>query len=53
MAVVTNTFTRYNSIGIRESLSDIVENISPTSTPFLSNMSKKTTVRNTFFEWQT
>lgn len=53
MAIVTNTFTRYASKGIRESLSDIIENISPTSTPFLSNMTKSTSVSNTFFEWQT
>lgn len=30
MAVVTNTFTTYDAIGMREDLSDIVDMISPT-----------------------
>ena len=34
MAVVTNTFTTYAAIGMREDLSDIIDNISPTDTPF-------------------
>ena len=53
MAIVSNTFTRFSAIGIRESLQDVIFNISPDDTPFVSNMSKKRTVRNTFFEWQT
>ena len=52
MAIIANTSTRYSVTGIRESLSDIIYNISPSTTPFLSNLSKKRSVRNTFFEWQ-
>jgi len=29
MAIVTNTFTRYSAIGIREDLSNVIYNISP------------------------
>lgn len=53
MTIVTNTFTRYAAKGIREDLSNIIFNISPQTTPFVSNMTKKKTVKNTFFEWQT
>ncbi len=53
MAIVTNTFTRYSAIGIREDLSNIIYNISPETTPFVSNMSKRRSVKNTYFEWQT
>lgn len=47
----TSTDT-YDQIGIRESLSDIIYNISPEETPFFSNCAKMD-VDNTFFEWQT
>lgn len=30
MAILTNTFTTYGAIGIREDLSDIIDMISPT-----------------------
>ena len=53
MAIVTNTLTRYDAIGIREDLSNIIYNISPETTPFVSNMSKRRSVKNTYFEWQT
>ena len=49
MAIVTNTFTRYSDVGIREELADVIFNISPQSTPFVSNIGRET-VRNTFFE---
>ena len=52
MTIIANTFTRYASIGIREELSNIIYNISPEETPFMSNGGRET-VRNTFFEWQT
>ena len=51
MAVETNSFLKYDAVGIREQLSDVIHNISPRETPFLSN-AKKGTVQNTFFEWQ-
>ena len=53
MAIVTNTFTKYSAVGIREDLSNVIFNISPQTTPFISNMTKKKKVTNTFFEWQT
>ena len=52
MAIIANTFTRYSAVGIREELSNIIYNISPEETPFMSNGGRET-VRNTFFEWQT
>lgn len=52
MAVVTNTFTTYAAIGQREDLSDVIDMISPTDTPFYS-MLKKSKCSARFFEWQT
>ena len=40
MAQPTNTFDTYDSIGEREDLSDVIYNISPTDTPFLSSAAK-------------
>lgn len=52
MAILTNTFTTYGAKGIREDLSDVIANISPEDTPFLSNLGKGPKPGNTFFEWQ-
>jgi hypothetical protein len=52
MTVPTNTRTVYGAIGIREDLSNIIYNIAPTDTPFLSGCGRET-ADNTFFEWQT
>ena len=52
MAIATNTRTTYGAIGIREDLSNIIYNISPMETPFLSGAGKGT-CDNTLFEWQT
>ncbi len=52
MAIVSNTFTRYSSVGIREELSNVIKNISPEDTPFQSNI-RSENVSNTYFEWQT
>lgn len=52
MAVPTNTFTTYLSIGNREDLSDIIYNIDPTDTPFLSGCAKVKATAVTH-EWQT
>lgn len=51
MAIPTNTFETYDSIGIREDLADIIYNISPTETPFMSNVGKGSS-KGTFHEWQ-
>ena len=53
MAIVSNTFTKYDVVGLREDLADVIYNISPETTPFISNMTKRRQVTNTFFEWQT
>lgn len=52
MAIVTNTFTTYSAVGIREDLANTISNISPEETPFMSNVGSEN-VSNTFFEWQT
>ena len=38
MAIVTNTFTTYDAVGIREDLANTISNISPEETPFMSNV---------------
>lgn len=40
MATPSNTFTSYAAIGNREDLSDVIYNIAPTDTPFLSGIPK-------------
>ncbi len=52
MAAITNTYQRYTAIGVREDLSNIIYQISPTETPFLSSIGK-TKATNTLHEWQT
>lgn len=52
MAVPANTVQTYASVGIREDLSDMIYNISPTETPFFSAASK-VDVDATYTEWQT
>jgi hypothetical protein len=49
---LTNVFDSYDAIGIREELSDLISDISPTDTPFISNIGSEDT-GNTYFEWQT
>src|SRR3977135_3293100 len=51
MALPTNTFATYESIGNREDLSDVVYRIDPTETPFVSGIEKeKASAVN--HEWQ-
>ena len=52
MAQPTNTFDTYDSIGEREDLADVIYNISPTDTPFLSSAAK-TQATAVLHEWQT
>ncbi len=52
MALLTNARTTFSAIGIREDLSNIIYNISPMDTPFLSSCGRDT-CDNTLFEWQT
>lgn len=46
-------FKTYDATAIREDLSDVIYDISPTDTPFLSSITGKGSVSNTLFEWQT
>jgi PHD/YefM family antitoxin component YafN of YafNO toxin-antitoxin module len=51
MALISNTVTKYAVNGQREDLSDIIYNISPTDTPFMSSIGKsKATAVN--HEWE-
>jgi hypothetical protein len=52
MAQPTNTFDSYDAVGIKEDLSDIITNVSPEDTPFMTK-SGKSRARNTLHEWQT
>lgn len=51
-AAPTNTFLSTAAIGNREDLIDVITNIAPTATPFLSLCGKKTATA-TLHEWQT
>ena len=52
MATLATTFETYQAKGIREDLSDLIADISPTQTPFQSNIGSRS-AENTYFEWQT
>ena len=52
MTIVANTFTTYSAKGIREDLSNVITNIAPEETPFMSNIGRES-VTNTLFEYQT
>lgn len=52
MAQPTNTFDSYDSVGIREDLSDVIYDISPDETPFYSACSKGRATQS-YHEWQT
>jgi hypothetical protein len=52
MAVPSNTFQRSNKVSVRESLHDTISNISPTQTPFISNIGSGS-ANQTYEEWLT
>jgi hypothetical protein len=52
MAVPTDTTQTYGVVGRREDLTDVIHDISPTDTPFMSAIGKGK-ASNTFHEWQT
>lgn len=53
MAIATNTITRYDGYkSVRESLADVIYNISPVDVPMMSNIGREN-VKNTYFEHQT
>ena len=51
MALETGSFASYAAIGNREDLSDVIYDISPTETPFLSSI-PRTKASGTKHEWQ-
>lgn len=52
MAKVTNAFDTYTATSDREDLSNIIYNISPMQTPFMSSIGKRN-INNVVFDWQT
>ena len=52
MAAPTSTFLSYSAIGNREDLSDVIYNIAPTDTPFLTGI-PRTDATAVLHEWQT
>lgn len=52
MAVPSNTFQRHQAIGTREDLADVIYDVSPAETPFMSNVGK-TKASNVLHEHQT
>lgn len=52
MAVPTNTQQTYQTVGRREDLTDVIHDVSPTETVFMSNIGKGK-ASNTNHEWQT
>ena len=52
MAQPTNTFSSYDQVGIREDLTDVIHDVSPSDTPFYSSIAK-TKATSRYHEWQT
>lgn len=52
MAAPSNTLITYSAVGNREDLSDVIHDVSPTETPFLSSI-EKTKATSTKHEWLT
>lgn len=52
MAKVTQAFDTYSAQADREQLSDVIYNISPQATPFMSAIGKNS-IKNVVFDWQT
>lgn len=52
MAIFTGTITKYAQNGLREDLTDVIFNISPEETPFISAASRST-AKSVLHEWQT
>jgi hypothetical protein len=53
MAQPTGTYSTYQAKAIRENLADIISNISPIDSPFISNVGSGGDIENTYFEWNT
>lgn len=52
MAVPSDTTQTYGVVGRREDLTDVIHDVTPTETPFMSAIGKGV-AKNTYHEWQT
>lgn len=52
MAVPSNTYQTFQTVGIKEDLSDVIYKITPEETPFMSNAGRDTASQS-LYEWQT
>jgi hypothetical protein len=52
MSAISNTYVSDNTVGIREDLSDLISNISPTMTPFITSAGMGPKAKQTRFDWQ-
>lgn len=52
MSITSGTFETYQAVGRREDLTDVIHDVSPTDTPFMSAIGKSK-AKNTYHEWQT
>lgn len=52
MALIENSLSTYTAKGLREDLTDVIYDISPTETPFMSNAAR-VSVKAKIHEWQT
>lgn len=52
MTIATGTFTTFSAKGIREDLTEVIWNVSPTETPFVTSI-QRAKASATLHEWQT
>lgn len=52
MAVASQTTTKYEQVGIREQLTDMIYDLSPMETPVMTAIGRGSAAKNTFVEWQ-
>lgn len=52
MAQPANLYDKYDLVGVREDLTDVIYDISPEDTPYSSFCKRRGEVKNTFHEWQ-
>jgi hypothetical protein len=52
MTLATDAFTTYSAVGNREDLSDVIYNVSPTDTPFITGI-PRADAKAVLHEWQT
>ena len=52
MAVDSGTTTKYEQVGIREQLTDMIYDLSPMETPLMTAIGRGAAAKNTYIEWQ-